>query len=274
MQSKIHPLTGDFQWQLQTTSPRRLSAAQRDNYNEQGYLLLDNLFDNATIKAVRDEIDVFEAERTRILLEEHDGKNFIDRADEITFTTHLVTRSKLLRQFCSNSVFQDLTHDLMGPDVRLYWDQAVYKKPGNPEPFPWHQDNGYTFVSPQQYLTCWIPLVDATEENGCPMVVPGVHKHGTLQHELSDLGMVCFDGEPDNIVSAPIAAGGAVVFSSLTPHATGPNLTQDTRKAYIVQFSCDGAVGKFQTEDGKVVDYPIDDADRQFLILKDGQSVN
>ncbi len=27
-------------------------------------------------------------------------------------------------------MFWDLVHDLIGPDVCLYWDQAVYKKPG------------------------------------------------------------------------------------------------------------------------------------------------
>ena len=32
-------------------------------------------------------------------------------------------------------------------------------------------------------------------------------------------------------------AGGAVFFSSLTPHLTGPNFTNSTRKAYIVQYA-------------------------------------
>ena len=64
-------------------------------------------------------------------------------------------------------------HDLIGPDVRLYWDQAVYKKPGTEE-FRWHQDNGYTFIEPQQYLTCWVALTDTDEKNGCPWVVPGL----------------------------------------------------------------------------------------------------
>ena len=78
---------------------------------------------------------------------------FIARAGEITFTTHLVTRSSALRAFCASRLFQNLAHDLIGPDVRLYWDQAVYKKPGTRADFPWHQDNGYTFIEPQEYLT-------------------------------------------------------------------------------------------------------------------------
>jgi len=34
-------------------------------------------------------------------------------------------------------------------------DQAVYKKPAIPR-IPVHQDNGYTYIEPQQYLTCWL----------------------------------------------------------------------------------------------------------------------
>ena len=73
-----------------------------------------------------------------------------------------------------------LGRDLVGPDVRLYWEQAVYKQPHSSEPVLWHQDNGYTFVEPQAYLTCWIALTDATPDNGCVVVMPGAHRGGTL----------------------------------------------------------------------------------------------
>jgi len=33
-----------------------------------------------------------------------------------------------------------------------------------------------------------------------------------------------------------------VLFSSLTPHRTGPNLTESCRKAYILQYAPEGAV--------------------------------
>ena len=99
----------------------------------------------------------------------------IAKADGITFTVHLVKLSQVLRDFSASRVFQDLCHDVIGPDVRLYWDQAVYKKPEYPKPFPWHQDNGYTYIEPQAYLTCWVALNDATLDNGCPWVIPSGH---------------------------------------------------------------------------------------------------
>ncbi|MBW2416256.1 MAG: phytanoyl-CoA dioxygenase family protein [Deltaproteobacteria bacterium] len=170
----------------------------------------------------------------------------------------------------SGPVFQDLAHDLIGPDVRLYWDQAVYKKPGNPLEFPWHQDNAYTYVSPQQYVTCWVALSDATVENGCPWVVPGRHKLGTVVHELRDEGFSCLD-DPEDAVAVPVEAGSVVVFSSLTPHRTGPNLSDGVRKAYVVQIAADGASVMQAGTDADPVFHPCNAPDRQFYILKDGQ---
>jgi ectoine hydroxylase-related dioxygenase (phytanoyl-CoA dioxygenase family) len=160
-----------------------------------------------------------------------------------------------------------LGHDLIGPDVRLYWDQAVYKKPERPAEFPWHQDNGYTYLEPQQYLTCWVALGDATRENGCPWVLPGLHRHGTLRHELTDAGFRCLE-EPAGAVPVEARAGSIVVFSSLTPHRTGPNTSDQVRKSYIVQFAPDGAVAYPGEE-------PVlqNDPDRQFPILREGRSV-
>ena len=34
----------------------------------------------------------------------------------------------------------------------------------------------------------------------------------------------------------PVPAGSAVIFSSLTPHLTGANVSDSVRKAYIVQY--------------------------------------
>ena len=122
------------------------------------------------------------------------GRAGISETKAITFSSHLVAKSAVLRDFVKNEVFAELCCDLIGPDVNLYWDQAVYKKPENPRRFPWHQDDGYTFVVPQQYLTCWTPLTTATVDNGCPQIVPGLHKLGTLKHTYVDplgMGVLC-----------------------------------------------------------------------------------
>jgi ectoine hydroxylase-related dioxygenase (phytanoyl-CoA dioxygenase family) len=119
--------------------------------------------------------------------------------------------------------------------VRLYWNQAVFKYPETPQEFPWHQDNGYTPLDPEQYYTCWLALSDATLENGCIWVLPQSHKLGTQPHERTALGQVGYFGD-DPGVAVPLKRGSMAVFSSLLFHRSGSNLTGDVRKAYIIQY--------------------------------------
>ena len=126
-------------------------------------------------------------------------------------------------------------------------------------------------MTPENYLTCWVPLTPATIDNGCPWVVPGVHQNGTLKHWVTDLGYQCLtDDDEAALGSMAIEAdvGDIVVFSSLTPHRTGPNLTADVRKAYIVQFAPDGAVMHPRQSDEVLFQI---DPERHFFVCKEGR---
>ena len=265
-----HPLNREFEWAPTRGPFRRISAEQARRYDTDGFFLLDDALDDATVASLLDEIDPIEAETEALLRKLPDGKYFIARAGEITFAPHLVTRSARLREFCGGPLFRDLVHDLIGPTVRLYWEQSVYKKPETAADFPWHQDNGYTYIEPQQYLTCWIALTDTDETNGCPWAVPGLHRGGTLRHWMTDLGWRCLSEAPD-AVAVPARAGSIVVFSSLTPHRTGPNLTDAVRKAYIVQFAPDGARVVRVDGDSAPTYTPCNEPTRQFLVLDGGR---
>ena len=183
-------------------------------------------------------------------------------------------RSEVLRAFCAHPVLAGLGRDLIGPDVRLYWEQAVYKQPHSSEPVLWHQDNGYTFVEPQAYLTCWIAVTDATPENGCVVVMPGAHRAGTLQHVDTPIGQECW-GDHRQAVEVPVRAGSIVVFTSLTPHYTERNTTDLVRKAYIVQYAPDGAVAYRPQADGtRGPAEPLDDERRQYFVVRDGRPIS
>lgn len=263
-----HPLNAEFEWESPPGPFRRLSDEQVAQFDRDGYVVVDDLVDVATRHAVTAEIDGFEAEVEAFLKTQPDERMTIAEAGALTFTVHIAARSPVLRALVSSPAMTDLCHDLIGPDVNLYWDQAVYKKPEKPRRFPWHQDNGYTFIEPQQYLTVWLALTDATLDNGCPHVAPGLHRLGTLAHHyVAPLGYECFESPPAEEI-APVKAGGAVVFSSLMPHLTGPNLTDEVRKAYIVQYAPVGAYTR--TDNG---DVPCDDPKRQFAVLRDGRPV-
>jgi ectoine hydroxylase-related dioxygenase (phytanoyl-CoA dioxygenase family) len=265
---RLHPRNTDFEWRANPdTGLRRLTPEQKAQYDQDGYTVVRGAFTPAEIETVIAAIDPLESEH-EAKLRASESASLISMADAITFTGHIVKRSPVLKAFAAHPALREICQDLIGQDVRLYWDQSVYKKSGKPQEFPWHQDNGYTYVEPQQYLTCWIPLADVDVENGCPWIAPGMHHLGTLEHWRTETGLRCLDEAPD-AVAAEARLGDVIVFSSLAPHRTGPNLKPGTvRKAYILQYAPDGAEAIYP--DGNRVAQT--DPDRQFFVLKAGEA--
>jgi ectoine hydroxylase-related dioxygenase (phytanoyl-CoA dioxygenase family) len=199
-----HPLNQAFEWtERAPAASRRISEAERRQFNDLGYVRLEGLFSAEAVAAVTAAIDPFEA-RAEAWLRERGGRVGIATADVITVTIHIAARAAAAKAFASQPAIKDVCHDLLGDDVRLYWDQSVYKKTARAQEVLWHQDSGYAYTEPQHYLTFWVPLTDVDEENGCPWIAPGLHRMA---------------------------------------HRTGPNLKLGTvRKAYVLQYCLDGTV--------------------------------
>jgi phytanoyl-CoA hydroxylase len=272
---RLHPWNGEFSWQAPAGPFQVLTDAQAEQFSADGYVVLEGIFDPDEISRLRDETDRAEAKTEEFLRQQPAGRAMIAEAGAINFVGRLVAESPVVREFAANHTLAGIAHDLIGPNVNLYYDHAVYKKPEKPRRFPWHQDNGYAFAEPQQYLTCWIALTDATVENGCPQVAPGIHRLGTLYHEyIEPLGFECFS-EPPRKVAAPVKAGGMVVFSSLTPHLTGPNTTSEVRKTYICQYAPAGVEVLVGAPDQEPTERrTCDDPVWQFPVLRDGRRVS
>ena len=266
-----HPWNTDFTWVDHAGPFRRVTPDQARAYDEQGFFVLERAVDPETITALTTAIEPLDAEVMAFLAAQPEGRFSIAGVDTVSIAVHPASRSRVCRDFCTSEVMADLAHDLIGPDVRLYWDQSVFKRPHGAEPVLWHQDNGYTYIEPQAYLSVWVALNDATPENGCISVLPGVHRNGTAAHRNTPIGFECCV-DPPGAVEVPVRAGDAVVFSSLTPHSTGRNLTDAIRRAYIVQYAPDGAEclrgdpdsGPPTRRDGQTA------PDRQFPVVVDG----
>jgi phytanoyl-CoA hydroxylase len=211
-----------------------VTEAQKQQFVERGFFIAEDLFDGDEMDAIESIIDGCVEDANEGM--KVSGGAGISRANEIVFTAFLAENNGVLKEFVKGPKFVDITTGIIGPDVRLYWNQAVYKFPETHKEFPWHQDNGYTPVDPEQYYTCWVALQDATIDNGCVWVLPGSHTEGTRPHVDSDLGRVGYDGDNDG-VAVELKRGSMAVFSSLLLHRSGQNVTTDeVRKGYIVQF--------------------------------------
>jgi ectoine hydroxylase-related dioxygenase (phytanoyl-CoA dioxygenase family) len=269
-----HPWNETFAWDDHDGPFTTITAEHARQYDELGFFVFEDAFDAATLRELDDAIAPGEAKVRAFLAGLPDGRFTVAGTDTQTVAPHLVLRSEYLRSFCAHPVLAGICRDLLGPDVRLYWEQAVYKQPHSAEPVLWHQDNGYTYVEPQSYLTCWIAITDATLVNGCVTVMPGVHRVGTLLHRETPIGYECW-GDPANAVSVPVRAGSIVAFTSLTPHYTARNATDDVRKAYIVQYAPDGAIARRgDARNGRGSSEPQNDPGRQYFVVRHGQLVS
>jgi ectoine hydroxylase-related dioxygenase (phytanoyl-CoA dioxygenase family) len=203
----------------------------------EGFCVLEEIF---SVEEMEDLARLIERHQARheADLASKGGTAGISRAKEITFTSHLAEQDPGIMAFCRRLELISIATHFLGGDVDLYWNQSVYKMPQGMQEFPWHQDDGYTPVTPSPYLTIWLAINDATPENGCISALPGSHLRGLVAHEQTPLGLACHSGnDPDQGIRVPIRAGSAAVFWSLTMHKSGANVSADVRKAYIIQYS-------------------------------------
>ncbi|NIT57462.1 MAG: phytanoyl-CoA dioxygenase family protein, partial [Aliifodinibius sp.] len=90
------------------------------------------------------------------------------------------------------------------------------------------------------YVNFWIPLDDVNEANGTIYILPfseaGTRErveHRQVEGSSDRIGY--FGDQPGKAVVCP--AGSIAVFSSVSFHKSGPNTTENMRRAYSIQFS-------------------------------------
>ncbi|MFC4777021.1 phytanoyl-CoA dioxygenase family protein [Paenibacillus sp. GCM10023252] len=216
-----------------------LNGEQLKQYEEQGYIVFENLFSTEEIDQVRARIDELDKESEE-RLKASGGHSFNSLANQINFTSGLNFAHPEIQKFIADERFVDITTSILGSDIRLYWDQSVYKRPEASRDFPWHQDNGYVPTDPVHYLTCWLALEDSTIANGCIWIQPGTHLKGYVEHIKTDIGWICYYGDIEGI-PVELKKGSMVAFHSLLFHRSTPNNSDTTRKGYVIQYSVENA---------------------------------
>ena len=154
-----------------------LTDAQRAAFATDGYVVVADLFSDDECALIAAEIEA--------------AAFHLDLGDEVagplTYRPMMHLASPPLEAVATDARWADIVPALLGEaDVRLYWEQAVAKPAHAHTVLPWHQDNGYTPLEPEQYLTCWLALDDAEVDNGCLWVIPASHRNGTRPHHNDD----------------------------------------------------------------------------------------
>ena len=154
-------------------------------YQEQGFILVENVLDHEQLEAARKVIDQIAAT----------AKGRTTHDDTFDFEPGHTPDNPRIRRIKKphvvNSLFWELAKSprmlsvvikLIGPNVRLHGSKLNIKAPRYGSPVEWHQDWAFYPHTNDDILAIGVMLDDVLIENGPMLVVPGTHKGPTYNH--------------------------------------------------------------------------------------------
>ena len=151
-----------------------LAEKQLQEFSDQGFVNVGRIFDERQLATISAEYDRLVTQEAQVLGNEKDG--FFPYRAMLNF------RSQELAKFILHPPLVAMARQILGDEIRFWWDQGINKRPGSRSPIRWHQDNGYQRGRTQEFLTCWLALDASDLRNGGLEVIPGSHKGGQRLH--------------------------------------------------------------------------------------------
>jgi phytanoyl-CoA hydroxylase len=244
---------------IRVDSKSILQPDQLSHFRREGYLVIDDVFDDRVLQAVEQEITAEIDAKAEELVQSGElsrtyaETDFLRRLALISSETDKLAASIWGGQMCGEAFFNlirypallDIASELCGCDELIA--SSVYRlRPKIPNHLqsavPWHQDSGYLepYCDRAFVLTVWLPLVDATRENGCLWVKPRSHHGAVLEHNCHPTQPYLVITEenlsPTDAVCVPVRRGGALFMTNLTPHASFDNNTDTVRWSMDLRY--------------------------------------
>lgn len=223
-----------------------LTDSQVDSFHDQGFLALDALVEPSEVRAMRTLYDELFANKAGRDVGDHFDLAGADDDDTPAVLQQILNPSQYAPAFgelaCLKTALAAATQ-FLGAGTEAQGNHAILKPAGMGAATPWHQDESYW--SPDlayNALSVWIPLQDATLENGCMHFIPGSHRsevvpHHPINHDPRVHGLEVDDPvDTAQAMACPLPAGGATFHLARTLHYAGENKTDQPRRAYIMMF--------------------------------------
>ncbi|MBC6407500.1 MAG: phytanoyl-CoA dioxygenase family protein [Rhodobacteraceae bacterium] len=255
-----------------------LTQEQTRCFHRQGYLVVEDIIDEATQAAVIAEYAALMDQlygkwhKQGLVPAPEPGMGFWQKLDaacqggfdwyqpldislphaDITETTPMHIGPAVFR-LATHARILDSVQCLIGPEITSNPIQHLRIKP--PERLvakgetrahiistDWHQDRGVTLecADETEMITVWLAITDATEENGCLQVKPGAEPNMLPHCTMTQVGITETFLPKRAAVPVPVKAGGAVIFHPLTPHASLPNRSDRYRWSFDLRYNVAG----------------------------------
>jgi hypothetical protein len=225
---------------MATSRSPALTAEQRQEYDDNGFLLLRRFFPPDLLAAVTAEAeallgrhDLIDPDnlRCRWQPDVHTGACAFETFDPV------IDLSPACRRLAFDPALLGMLAALYGEEACLFKDKLIYKPPGV-KGYGLHQDWIAWPGFPRSFLTVLVPLDRADADNGCTEVFPGYHRGGSLTpqdgeyHELP-AHLV----EEARAVPLELDPGDLAVFGGFTPHRSSPNRSGRWRRQLYLSYN-------------------------------------
>ncbi|HWA82729.1 MAG TPA: phytanoyl-CoA dioxygenase family protein [Fimbriimonadaceae bacterium] len=220
-----------------------LSAEQIQFFRDNGYLSIPSLMPPDEVERVREIYDrLFEARVGREVGDQFDLAGADEEGVEAKLP-QILGPSRYAPELLEGQYRVNLAHivkQLLGPEAEVGGDHMIFKPARIGAETPWHQDQAYW--DPEydyESLSVWIPLQEATLENGCMWFVPcsqsdDIYPHHSIGHDPRVHGLEAEGADVSGAVACPLPPGGATFHHCRTLHYTGANTSDGPRRAYII----------------------------------------
>lgn len=240
--------------------PISLSAAQLKQFQEQGFLMLDQFLDPERVEQITERLDPLFATRfeTGIYPDEWHGRPSLSKPNATRQMCGMWRCDRTIASFSLSAEIARLNATLMGwAGARFATDACWIKPPDAPE-VVFHRNNiTVSGIEPATVVTCWIALSDAEAAAGTLEIVPGSHRWNSpeqvrflhapdydYRQPLYEAAAAAGVSEPE-ILAVELPPGGCIFLHGSLWHGSGKNTTIDkTRRSFAV--STLPAESKFQ----------------------------
>ena len=223
---------------------QKLTQQKVNEFKSQGYLIFEDFVSSEALSELKESLtSIFNAidNDSNRLKQSYDNKHYGDISKEgRKFLKNQSRYYPSIQRYLKSKSIKEIVTNLLDGDAFIFNDQFVIKEPNTPSSFNWHQDSGYVNFDHKPYLTTWLALDDTHPLNGPLSIIPTNIETTSevITHQWSDKSKDLFiQVDESKAKELYVSEGTLVVFSSLTPHASGANQSSKTRTAYLAQYS-------------------------------------
>lgn len=233
-----------------------LSDAQIAFYHANGYLSIDRIMPLEEVAWMREVYDrLFREQAGRDVGDQFDLAG-TDEEGVPPVLPQILGPAKYAPELRESMLWVNAAHmvrQLLGDQASFGDGHMIFKPARIGAETPWHQDEAYWDPALHYTsLSIWVPLQEATIENGCMWFVPGsqdmeVVSHRSVGGDVRIHALEALKVDISSAVACPLPPGGATFHASRTLHYTGPNRSEIDRRAYILS----GGLPAASRDDGR-----------------------